>query len=230
MCMDPISIGLTAASVLARNQASNAVADAQKKKSDAQARRNAGYQAEADTVMNQELLPGFTRETQEQVLGDAQARRLAESEALAGGGYDLATAGSSSADYQSELAKLISDKVKEGRSQAEAATKIGGYQDLAFNNSYLMNDSGMKIGQIGTNSQADSAILPFELEAAKSKGAGWSMLGDVFSGLGSIYSLGGMGGSGGGGFGKMLFPDSAVAAPVVDRSAGLSGWNGKFRV
>ncbi len=218
MCIDPFSIGLTAASVLARNKANSAVYDAQKKKSDAQARRNAGYQAEADTVMNQELLPGFTRETQEQVLGDAQARRLAESESMAGGGYDLATAGSSSADYQSELAKLISDKVKEGRSQAEAATKIGGYQDLAFNNSYLMNDSGMKMGQIGTNSQADSAILPYELEAAKSKGAGWSMLGDVFGGLGSIYSLGGLAGGGSGGLGSMFA--SKTAAPIFEKSVG----------
>jgi hypothetical protein len=98
--------------------------------------------------------------------------------------------------------------VAEGRQQAVAATRIGAYGDLGQSNANLMTNSGLKLGTIGTNSQNDSAILPYELQGAQSKGAGLRTLGDLFNGASMIYGMGG-------GM-KGIFPDSGVTAPIRD--------------
>lgn len=221
MCLDPVSIALAAGQTLMNSTAASKVSKAQAAAYGAQAERNRGYQAQSDKVMNEQAIPNFTVENQNRVLADAQAERLADSESLAGGGYDLPTADSASSNYKSELAKIIADRVSEGRSQAEAATRIGSYGDLGVNNANLLTDTGLQIGTIGTNAQKDAAILPFELQAAQRKGAKYSMLGDLFGGAGMLYSLGGN-----------PFADSGKMAPIVDHSVSAqpSVWSGKYRV
>lgn len=192
MC-DPVSLGLMVAGQAANMAAQNKVNKAQSAAINAQMARNTEYGNQVNKVMHEEAIPNFDVNKQQQVLAGAQDKRLSDSEALAGGGYDLPTADSASGDYKSELAKMISDRVAEGRQQAAAATKIGGYGDLALNNANLLTNSGLKIGTIGTNSQNDSAILPYELQAAQSKGGGLRTLGDLFNGAGMIYGMGGIG-------------------------------------
>lgn len=191
MCMNPVTLALMVGGQLASMQGQRAVAKAQANAVNAQVARNAMFQGQADKIMDEKLMPGFEMGQQNQVLSDAKTARLADSEALAGGGYDLPMAESAGADYKSELGNLIADKVQQGRLQAEAATRIGSYGDLALNNANLLTDGGIGIGQINQNVQREGAILPYELQAAQSKGQGWSTLGDLLSGAGTIYSLGG---------------------------------------
>lgn len=193
MCMDPVSIALMAGSTLMNTMANRQVTKAQQSAYNAQAERNRGYQAQSDKVLNEEAMPNFTQQNQNQVLADAQLKRLSDSEALAGGGYDLPMTESASGDYKTELANAIASKVKEGRAQAEAATRIGAYGDLGLNNANLLTDTGLKIGTIGQNSRNDAAILPFELQAAQSKGAGLRTIGDLLGGAGMIYGMGNTG-------------------------------------
>jgi len=228
MCLDPVSLGLMAAGQIANMVGQRKVAKAQEKAYDAQVARNAIHQAAADQTMYGQVIPNFTADRQGQMLADAQAARLADSEALAGGGYDLPMADSASGDYKSDLAKIIMGKVQEGRDQAEAATRIGSYADLAFGNADVMTRGGLDIGRAGSNMEREAAILPYELQAAQSKGANYAMLGDLLSGAGTIYSLGG---------GADIFakPAGQAAAPIIDKSVSMRAspvpvWSGKFRV
>ncbi len=209
MC-DPVSAGLMIAGQVANMAAQNKVNKAQSSAINAQMARNTEYGKQASKVMDEEAIPNFEINKQQQILSGAQDKRLSESEALAGGGYDLPTAGSASGDYKSELAKMIADRVAEGRQQAVAATKIGAYGDLGQSNANLMTNSGLKLGTINTNSQNDSAILPYELQAAQSKGGSLRTLGDLFNGASMIYGMGG-------GV-KGIFPDSGVTAPIFEKS------------
>jgi hypothetical protein len=207
MC-DPVSAALMIAGTASNMAAQNKVNKAQGNAINAQMARNTEYGNQAKQVMDNEAIPNFEVANQQQILTGAQDKRLSDSEQLAGGGYDLPTAGSANSNYKSELAKLISDRVAEGRQQAAAATKIGAYGDLGQSNANMMTNSGLKLGTIGTNSQADSAILPYELQGAQSKGDSLRTLGDLFNGASMIYGMGG-------GM-KGIFPDSGVTAPIRD--------------
>jgi hypothetical protein len=224
MC-DPVSAGLAIAGMVANTAAQNKVNKAQGKAIDAQMLRNTEYGNQAKQVMDNEAIPNFEIANQQQVLTGAQDKRLSDSEQLAGGGYDLPTAGSSGSSYKSELAKMISDRVAEGRQQAVAATKIGAYGDLGQSNANLMTNSGLKLGTINTNSQNDSAILPYELQGAQSKGDSLRTLGDIFNGAGMIYGMGG--------FGKPVTaaqfgtnPMSQQTAMIAAQNKGLGGLSG----
>lgn len=210
MC-DPVSIGLTLASTLANQAAQSKVNKAQSSAINAQMARNTGYQQQADKVMHEEAIPGFTLDNQNALLADSQADRMADSEQYAGGGDTLKTTGSADAGYKTELAKMIADHVAQGRNQAEAATRIGSYGDLGLGNSMLLQDTGSKINTIGGNSQRDSAILPYELQGAQSKGAGLRTLGDILGAGATMYSLGG-------GMGNMFTKPGGAMAPIVDKS------------
>jgi hypothetical protein len=63
------------------------------------------------------------------------------------------------------------------------------------------------IGQIASFKQGSSNVLPYELEAANSKGSGWRTLGDILGAAGSMYT------------GKGISAN-ALAAPV-----GTSPWS-----
>jgi hypothetical protein len=90
MC-DPVSAGLMIAGQVANMAAQNKVNKAQGNAINAQMARNTEYGNQANKVMQEEAIPNFEVNNQQQILAGAQGKRLSDSEALAGGGYDLPT-------------------------------------------------------------------------------------------------------------------------------------------
>lgn len=68
------------------------------------------------------------------------------------------------------------------------------------------------IGQIGSFKQGSAGVLPYELDAASSKGDGMKLFGDVLGGLGSVATGAGL--SGGSLFGLGSAPKVAAGAPI----------------
>lgn len=74
------------------------------------------------------------------------------------------------------------------------------------------------IGQIGGFKRGSSGILPFEMEAAQEKGAGFNLLGDILRGAGGISLNAGLSGRGLMGFG--------AASPTVSNAANVAAGTG----
>ncbi|QOG06408.1 hypothetical protein IGS74_18065 [Aureimonas sp. OT7] len=85
----------------------------------------------------------------------------------------------------------------------------------------------MSIGQIGAFKRGSSSTLPYELEAANSKGAGARLFGDILGGFGSIGTTAGI--SGGSLFGWGGPKDKAGAIPIPTPAPRLGSTYGKAR-
>lgn len=82
------------------------------------------------------------------------------------------------------------------------------------------------IGQIGGFKKGSSAVLPYELEAANSKGGGMRMLGDVLGGVGKIGIGAGLSGSAPFGIGAASPGANFVANPASPFAFGSGGYTG----
>src|SRR3546814_5188365 len=90
----------------------------------------------------------------------------------------------------------LSDAEAAGRNEAAAKARLEGFGDLLLDSAIFRGRRGQEIGQIGGFARGSSGVLPLELEAAKSKGRGLGLLGDLLTGAGMVTGVAGAAGVG----------------------------------
>src|SRR3546814_18699204 len=90
----------------------------------------------------------------------------------------------------------LSDAEAAGRNEAAAKARLEGFGDLLLDSAIFRGRRGQEIGQIGGFARGSSGVLPLELEAAKSKGRGLGLLGDLQTGAGIVMGVAGAAGVG----------------------------------
>lgn len=215
MC-DPLTIGLalTAGSTVANTIGANQAASARKDAMAAERYRQQQLDREAQGLNTkaQDRYSGFDQNQQDEAAKLADYFKSAPESAT--GAVDTANASAASVmptatndivtreiGKQSDNAKAFTDQ------QGTALGNLRSFGDLMGGLSRgTARDAGY-IGQIGGFKQGSSAVLPYELEAAAQKGAGWRTFGDILGAAGSMYT------------GKGINAN-ALASPV-----GTSPWN-----
>ncbi|MDK4729335.1 hypothetical protein [Rhizobium phaseoli] len=97
-----------------------------------------------------------------------------------------------------------------------ALGELRSFGDLLGDVSRLQARDAGSIGQIGSFKKGSSAVLPYELEAANSKGGGLKLFGDILGGLGGIATSAGLSGG-------SLFGLGGAKASAVSPGFGASG-------
>ena len=95
--------------------------------------------------------------------------------------------------------------------QAAALGNLRAFGDLLGEKSASQARDAGSIAQVGGFKKGSAGVLPYELEAANSKGQALGLLADLLSGAGSVVTSGSIAG---GGVGKM-FGSAAAATPAV---------------
>src|SRR3546814_1208222 len=90
----------------------------------------------------------------------------------------------------------LSDAEAAGRNEAAAKARRECVGDLLLDSAIVRGRRGQEIGQIGGFARGSSGVLPLELEAAKSKGRGLGLLGDLLTGAGMVTGVAGAAGVG----------------------------------
>lgn len=201
MCNPLLAAGaiMTVASVVAKDSAASKVAKAREGAMDAERTRQRGFDSEAALLNDQsrDRYQGF---------GDQQAQKAQElSSFFAGQAQPLpqdanAATGavpSSSNITVKETQRQLGKAKKFGQQQDQAMSTLRAFGDLLGGISREQARDASQIGIIGGFKQGSQAMLPYELEAANSKGAGTRMFGDILGGLGSVAMGAGMGGAAG---------------------------------
>lgn len=220
MC-DPLTIGslaLTAGGMVANNVAQNRVEKAREGAMSAERIRQQklDQETEAANLHARDNYKDFEGEQGERAssLGDFFASQNTDIPASASGGVEAETPTemiptNASNVVNSERSKQLTKTKEYSDQQAAALGNLRAFGDLLGEKSReQVRDAGI-VGQINGFKRGSSAVLPYELEAANSKGDGMKLFADVLSGLGSIgtgvglskggYNLFGLNSSGVGG-------------------------------
>lgn len=216
MC-DPITIAgiaLTGASAVANNVAQGKVERARNDALAAERIRQGGLDQEADAInaQSQQRFEGFEDKQ------DAKSTQLGDFFQSQGDTPDGANAAAAIPISTSNV--TVQEEAKQ-RGKASAFTDAQGknlgqlraFGDVLGGISREQARDASAIGQIGGFKRGSSSVLPYELEAANSKGAKMKFLGDVLGGAGSLATSAGLGGA--------TLGSTAATAPVT--SAAWSG-------
>lgn len=157
--------------------------------------RQQGYDREAQAVnarsQGQYEDYGQKQDTRAKELGDYfQQQTAAPTED--GGPTALPQSGSNITVQAENKARTAAKKFTD--QQGLALGNLRSFGDLLGEFSRNTARDAGYIGQIGGFKKGSSAVLPYELEAANSKGAGMKTLGDVLGGLGKIGVSAGLSG------------------------------------
>lgn len=197
MC-DPLTIVgavLTGASAVANNAAQSKVQKARDDAMAAERIRQKGFDREADAVNARSQGQYEDYDTKQ----DARGKELGDyfqeqtSAPTDDGGPAVLPQSASNITVQAEnkartSAKKFTDK------QGAALGDLRSFGDLMGElGRGTARDAGY-IGQIGGFKKGSSAVLPYELEAANSKGAGMKTLGDILGGVGKLGVSAGLSG------------------------------------
>lgn len=182
----------------ARHAAKGAVADESKRQG---VIREKSYASEGDT------LSGMGRPVQDQLQGNAErARGAAYTAPISGRGPNAPTpfvspfAGSNPA-IAGEFARTGGIQQSKSLGEALAKAKLDSYGDANFATDIRTGRNAQDIGFNSNEARESNAVLPYELEAAKRKGAGMRALGDVLTLAGAAVGMGAGAGMFGGGAG-----------------------------
>lgn len=196
MC-DPVtltSLALTAGSVAANSIAQGQVNSARNSAFRAETSRQAGYDAQnkALTDANRAQYDQFGANQQQTAnqLGSyfrsaapaqtdtgAGTANTAAAKTVPGATNDIVTR---EMDKQAAQAKAYSDQ------QGSALGTLRSFGDTMGDASRTQGLNSTLIGQINGFKAGSAGVLPFELEQANSKGAGWQLLGDLLGGVSGV--------------------------------------------
>lgn len=162
--------------------------------------RAKSYGAEADT------LQGVSRPEQDRLQQNAQGVRSAAYTAPIGGPSPtggpsafVSPFAASNPAIAAEFGRTGGNQQSKSIAEALAKAKLDSYGDANLFTGIRTGRNAQDIGFNTAESQGSNAVLPFELEAAKRKGAGMRALGDALTAAGAVTSLGGAGLFGAGG-------------------------------
>lgn len=205
MC-DPITIAgvaLTAGSVAANSYAQSQVQKARDDALAAERIRQRGYDRETDALNAQSRKRYDNFGDQQGDRGAALGDYFQEQKAATGTANEQAAAEMAASQLPTSSSNItVANEAKE-RGQATDYTNAQG-QALGNLRAFgdLMGDIGRSqardaslIGQINGFKQGSSAVLPYELEAANSKGSGAKLFGDLLGLGGSVGISAGLGGA-----------------------------------
>lgn len=187
MC-DPLTIAglaLTAGSTVANYAANQKIQSARNDALAAERIRQKGFDREAEAV-NATSQDRFTN-----VEGQVQQEATKLGDYFAG---QNATAPAADAMPTTTGSNITVQEEARQRSKAKASTDASGralgqlrsFGDVLGGISRGQARDAGQVAQIGGFKTGSSGVLPYELEAANSKGAGLQMLGDILGGLGSV--------------------------------------------
>lgn len=182
--------------------------------------RQQGYQRETDAV-------NATAQNRYTDFGDKQAKtgkKLGDYFAQDNGKPPAAPADGPTGDLPSSASNVITQETSKQLGKAKAYTdnqgaalgQLRAFGDVLGDTSRLQARDAGTIGQIGGFERGSSNVLPFELEAANSKGSGLKMLGDILGGVGSMAT----------GYGlshNVAGPAAAAASSASSATPTLSG-------
>lgn len=211
MC-DPVTltaVALTAAGTAAQAEGQSQARHAQQGAVSGEIGRQKVYR-DKSLASEGDTLQGVSRPVQDKLASDAEAKRGVNYAAPIGGPSPTAGA-SGSSPYVSPLAPsnpaIAAEFQRQGDNQqskslgeALAKARLDSYGDANLMTGIRTQHNAQDIGINSAEARGSNAVLPFELEAAKRKGAGMRALGDVLTLSGSIVGMGGAGlfGSGAG--------------------------------
>lgn len=210
-----LSIGSTVANTIAANKVDKARADAMATERMRQSRLDQENAALNETSRERYTDFGGQQEESASKLGDYFTENEASAAANNQQAVDamLPTSGSEitvqEVGKQSNLAKAFTDQ------QGQALGKLRSFGEVLGGIGRLQARDAGTVGQINSFKRASSGIVPLELEAANSAGAGARMFGDILGAAGSMALNGGLKG----GPGVNFFP-SVPTRPMVS-SGGL---------
>lgn len=188
-----LPIGLLVAGMLANDQANRAVEKERQRRIQAENLRQRQLGSEADARLRQELetqsRPAVEAEKQQAVAGrEAKYEQALPSAEVAA----YQTTPTAPKEVKSEIARSMVAAIQRGRQQGKALAKLGGQGDANFAGAVDLTRGAQDLNRIGGQSRASSAILPYELQDANSKGEGWRTIGDVANLASMAYGLYGM--------------------------------------
>lgn len=194
MC-DP-SLGVAAASMalgtMSQQNAVKSQVNARNKAMEANARKQAEYQAQAD-VVNKNTNANFTKENQD-ALRQANVEKAVANNSNVGEVGDFTTNTSiAPVEVKSEIARKIADAVSAGKNYVKTSANMNSYGQTNFDNTLALAKGAEDVGRISNFSQGESAILPLALQEASQKGQGSMLAADIFNGVGSMAAMYGVG-------------------------------------
>lgn len=203
---DPLTIagiGLSVGSVAANTMAQSKVQKARDDALAAERIRQRGYDQETDALnaQSRDRYKDFAgqQDQKAQQLGDYFAgQKIEQGSANQAAAQEMAA----STVPQSSSNLVVAEEGK----QKQKATDYAEAQGQALGNlrafGDLMGDIGRKqardaseIGQINSFKRGSSAVLPYELEAANSKGSGMKLFGDLLGMAGNVTTAAGLSGA-----------------------------------
>lgn len=176
-----LPIALLFAGMAANRAANRKVSDERSRLSRLQQIRDQESGQQADAVLR-ESLAAQERPAVEQNQRVAEASREQKYAAAApASGSEFAATPSAPKEVKSEIAARMVDALRRGRQQSKALAKLGANSDASLDSQIGLGRSGQELTSIGNRSRASSAILPYELAGAESKGEGLRTIGDIFN-------------------------------------------------
>jgi len=231
MC-DPLTIAgvvLTGASAAANSAAQSKVQSARDDAMAAERIRQKGFDREADATNAhaQGQYEDFSGKQDQRKTELADYYKGQTAQPVDQTGPVALPASSSNVTVQAEntargQAKAFTDK------QGETLAGMRSFGDLLGTLGRGTARDAITVGQIGGFKKGSSAVLPYELEAANSKGSGMKMLGDILGGVGKIGIGAGLSGATPFGIGASAAPTvsnfaSSASAPFAFGSGGYTG-------
>lgn len=205
-----LPIALMIGGALANEQAERKVEKERNNRALAERLRQQKMGQEADAVLRASLAEQERPAVeQEQRVAEA-GREQKYAQAAQPSDQEFIATPSAPVEVKSELAARMADAMARGRQQAAALARLGGRSDAQMQGGIALGRSAQDLNRIGNTSRSSSAILPYELQAANSKGEGWRTVADLFN-LGSAVT---------GMYGMTAAP---AASSVTATNTGLSG-------
>lgn len=235
MC-DPLSIAgaaMSVGSMVANNAAESRVVKARNNAMAAERTRQQALQSEADTLnaKSQGRYSNFS-DGQEQKASDLAAY-FREGNAglptsMQGDGTPTETmpTGNASNIVTQEIAKQKGKADRYGQQQANALGRMRGFGDMLSEASRGQARDAAQLGTVGSFMRGSSGVLPYELEAANSKGSGMQQFGSLLGGLGQVGISAGLSGASDGLFGVTNNAVAGKVGPQLPKYAGTDPLKG----
>ena len=197
----PFTLANQGMSVIARMQAEKALARERNAILEAEQRRQAAYQQQANAQIAQamqRLTPAAMQQGQQagadlRVQANEERARPAE-EAIASGEYSGVSPDAPKV-VKENAAREIAKSLQKGRDYSRTQSALGGFGDAQLGAQIGLNRTGQSLNQLSSFSRGSSGIVPLELEGAQGAGYPYRVAHDIFGGLsdiGQIYGINAM--------------------------------------
>ena len=140
------------------------------------------------TGINNQSLANLSLDNQNAALNEAANMRMAANEATQAPPESiyLPSAGSAPQDVKSTLARVVNDKIVEGRKTQAAGANLYAQNDVSLGNSLAINDSAIKLNQLGGFTQGNNNVLDGSLKSITNQPRAALTIGDALQGIGSV--------------------------------------------